>query len=66
MSEKIIIIIEGHNFDVTDFANKHPGGAFFFKKFNGKDATNEFNKIKGHSDGYVLGILDELLIGPVD
>ena len=32
--EKIIIFIEGYKFDVTDYIDKHPGGAKILKKFN--------------------------------
>ena len=28
-----IIIIDNHYFDVTEYANKHPGGANIIKKF---------------------------------
>ena len=64
--EKIIIIIDDHYFDVTEYAKTHPGGIRILKKFHLKDATDEFNKIKGHSDGYALGLLDKFCIGPVD
>ena len=52
--EKIIIIIDDHYFDVTEYAKTHPGGIRILKKFHLKDSTDEFNKIKGHSDGYAL------------
>lgn len=64
--EKIIIIIDGYYFDVTEYSKTHPGGIRILKKFHLKDATDEFNKIKGHSDGYALGLLDKFCIGPVD
>lgn len=64
--EKIIIIIDDHYFDVTEYAKTHPGGLRILKKFHLKDATDEFNKIKGHSDGYALGLLEKFCIGPVD
>jgi len=60
---KIIIIIDDYKFDVTTFAYKHPGGLEILKKFNGKDATKEFNEIKGHNESYVLNLLDEFCIG---
>lgn len=64
--EKIIIIIDDHYFDVTEYAKTHPGGIRILKKFHLKDSTDEFNKIKGHSDGYALGLLDKFCIGPVN
>ena len=50
MSDKIIIKIDDYLFDVTEYANNHPGGYNILKKLNNKDATEEFNSIKGHSD----------------
>ena len=63
MSKKIIIIIDGYKFDVTEFADKHPGGRKILEKFNGKDATKEFNEMKGHNETYVLNLLDKFCIG---
>ena len=33
------------------------------KKFNKKDTTEVFNQLRGHHDGYVLGLVDEFCIG---
>ena len=63
---KIIIFIDGYKFDVTKYAKSHPGGKQILQKYNNKNATNAFNEIKGHSDGNVLGILDEFCIGKVN
>lgn len=62
----IIIIIDNHYFDVTEYANKHPGGANIIKKFHLKDATIAFNKIKGHLLQYVEIILNKMRIGHID
>ena len=64
--EKIIVIIEGYKFDLTEYANSHPGGVKLLKKFHNKDATEEFNRIKGHSDGYALGLMEKYCLGPVE
>jgi len=61
--EKLIIIIDGHKFDVSEYSSDHPGGIGVFRKFNGKDATKEFNEVKGHCDSYVDGLLDKFCIG---
>ena len=66
MSNRIIIIIDGYKFDVTDFAKDHPGGSRILKKFHGKDATDEFNAIKGHGDAYALNLLEKYCIGKKD
>ena len=65
-ANKIIIIIDDHEFDVTKYANDHPGGKKILQKYNKKDATTAFNEVRGHCDGYVLHLLDEFCIGKVD
>lgn len=55
---KIFVKMEGHWFDVSSF--DHPGGSL--KKYHLKDTTDVFNQIRDHSDGYVLGELEELEI----
>ncbi len=62
-SNKVIIIIDGFKFDVTEYVHIHPGGKKNLRKFNGKDATKEFNEVKGHCDSYVDGLLDKYCIG---
>ena len=57
------IKIDDYLFDVTEYANNHPGGYNILKKLNNKDATEEFNSIKGQSDSYVYGLLDKFCIG---
>tara|TARA_B100000161_G_C33280039_1_gene293807 strand:+ start:108 stop:329 length:222 start_codon:yes stop_codon:yes gene_type:complete len=64
--EKIIIIIDDYYFDVTNYAKYHPGGQKILKKYHLKDATKEFNSIKGHGDEYALSLLDQFCIGPVE
>tara|TARA_Y100000590_G_C14835389_1_gene681833 strand:+ start:31 stop:243 length:213 start_codon:yes stop_codon:yes gene_type:complete len=65
-NSKIIVIIDNYKFDVTKYANDHPGGYEILKKYNGKDATEEFNNVGGHCDTYVDELLDKFCIGPVD
>ena len=60
--KKIVIFIDGYKFDVTEYANNHPGGRKILEKYNGKDATKAFNDVRGHCDGYVLGLLEEMEI----
>ena len=60
---KVIIIIDDYKFDVTEYLYEHPGGKKILKKFNNKDATKAFNEVRGHSDGYCLGLLDKFCIG---
>ena len=65
-SNKIIIFIDNYKFDVTEYAQAHPGGKKILQKYNHKDATKAFNEVKGHGDGYALSLLDEFCIGKVD
>ena len=65
-STKIIIFIDNYKFDVTEYAPTHPGGKKILQKYNHKDATKAFNEVKGHGDGYALGLLDKFCIGQVD
>ena len=57
MSQKIIIKIDDHYFDVTDYAKKHPGGKKILERYHMKDATLSFNAIKGHGEAYVTELL---------
>jgi len=65
-SNKIIIYIDNYKFDVTEYAHKHPGGKKILQKYNNKDATEAFNIIKGHFDGYAIDLLEQFCIGPCD
>ena len=65
-SNKIIIFIDNYKFDVTEYAHTHPGGKKILQKYNNKNATKAFNEVKGHGDGYALGLLDKFCIGKVD
>ena len=61
VSNKIYIQIDKSWFDLTDYTD-HPGGTQIFKEYHLKDATNLFNKIKGHGDSLVFDKLEELEI----
>ena len=53
MTDSIIIIIDNHKFDVTDYIDEHPGGRDILIQNNGNDVTQLFNECGGHFDGYV-------------
>jgi cytochrome b involved in lipid metabolism len=57
-TDKIYIKIENHWFDLTDY-KEHPGGIKILKKYHLKDATKEFNNIKGHTDILVDNLLNK-------
>ena len=60
----IIVIIDNYYFDLTKYSN-HPGGKRILKKFHLKDATEEFNAVKGHGDEFAINELDKYCIGPI-
>lgn len=66
MNDNIIIIIDDYYFDVTKYANIHPGGKRILKKYHMKDATTEFNSIKGHCDTFVIDEFSKYCIGQVN
>ena len=59
--EKIYVKIDSHWFDLTAYSN-HPGGTAILRRYHLKDATEAFKEVKGHSDAYVDGCLDDYLI----
>ena len=61
IDDKIYIKIDNFWFDLTNYKD-HPGGLRILKKYHLKDATNDFNLIKGHSDGFAEGKLMEFEI----
>ena len=42
----IVVKIDGHDVDVTDYAREHPGGAAVLRKFHGRDASKAFHAAK--------------------
>ena len=56
-------------YDITSFYDKHPGGSEILRKYDGKDATNAFNRAR-HSahakdmmrDYIVIGNTNDIII----
>ena len=59
--EKAWVVINGKVYDVTEFAEEHPGGEHLIQEVFGKDATEGFESVT-HSDA-AMEILEELYIG---
>ncbi|OQE42191.1 hypothetical protein PENCOP_c004G07064 [Penicillium coprophilum] len=61
--EGLYIIIDNNVFDVTKFADEHPGGAKILKRVAGKDASKQFWKY--HNESVLKKYSPKLKIGEV-
>uniref|UniRef100_A0A804PRN6 Cytochrome b5 heme-binding domain-containing protein n=1 Tax=Zea mays TaxID=4577 RepID=A0A804PRN6_MAIZE len=52
-------------YDVTKFLEDHPGGDDVLLSSTGKDATDDFEDVGGHSNT-ARAMMDEYLVGEVD
>lgn len=57
---KTILIINGIEYDLTEFLDLHPGGQSIIKKYANRDATDTF--IKAHNDNKVWKLIDKYRI----
>ena len=55
------IALHGNVYDLTEYANRHPGGAGIVRVLAGTDGTTEFEKF--HSESYLLSIQGDM-VGP--
>ena len=55
------IIVNTHIYDVTEFANIHPGGKQLLYSIAGQDATEYFYEL--HREEILLEVGDEYVIG---
>ncbi|OJJ45658.1 hypothetical protein ASPZODRAFT_68480 [Penicilliopsis zonata CBS 506.65] len=61
--ESLYVIIHGKVYDVTGYADEHPGGADILMEVAGADGTDGFDDI-GHSEG-AKTTLEGLLVGRI-
>ena len=61
LQSKLYVKIDSAWFDLTHYTD-HPGGTAILRKYHCKDATAEFNSVKGHSDTFVDAQLDKYII----
>ncbi|KKK17720.1 hypothetical protein P175DRAFT_0503434 [Aspergillus ochraceoroseus IBT 24754] len=59
----LYIIIDNAVYNVSEFADEHPGGAKILKRVAGKDASKQFWKY--HNDGVLKKYAAKLKIGDV-
>eukprot|EP00527_Entomoneis_sp_CCMP2396_P004876 CAMPEP_0198140122 /NCGR_PEP_ID=MMETSP1443-20131203/3334_1 /TAXON_ID=186043 /ORGANISM="Entomoneis sp., Strain CCMP2396" /LENGTH=360 /DNA_ID=CAMNT_0043802455 /DNA_START=63 /DNA_END=1142 /DNA_ORIENTATION=- len=64
IDDECIIAIDGHQYNLTDWANAHPGGVNILRKFHGKNATAGFYAA-GHSDE-AIQLLERFQIKEMD
>lgn len=63
-ASRVVVIIDGGIYDVTEFVNLHPGGQELLLKFNRRDASNAFHKTRHSIEAikilpkYCIGILE--------
>lgn len=62
-ADGMYIIIDSGVYDVTKFADEHPGGAKILKRMAGKDSTKQFWKYHGKNVLQKYG--DKLKVGDV-
>ena len=58
ISNELILTINNTKYNLTSWQNNHPGGYKILQKYNNKDATKEFYKIK-HSQ-YAIELLEKI------
>jgi len=62
--EDLWVIIDGNVYNVTDFAEEHPGGDVPLMENAGRDASDPFKDV-GHTDG-AMELLTEYHIGVIE
>lgn len=58
----LLCIIDAKVYDLTDFVDAHPGGAFVLQQVSGKDATVDFYNLHRQS---VLQQYSDLCVGSI-
>ena len=61
ISDDCWIIVNTHIYDVTEFANIHPGGKALIHSVAGQDATEYFYEL--HREEILLEVGDEYVVG---
>jgi len=60
-----ILIYSGKVVDVTEFKEKHPGGAESINKWIGKDITYAFDKVESHKTKTAMRDIEQFTIGEI-
>jgi len=65
INNTIVVIIDGYVYDLTTFADTHPGGRKILERYNGLDATELFYSNEIHNSEWVKEILELYCLGTV-
>ena len=47
-ADRLLLAVDGHIYNVTDFAGRHPGGAGLLEKYAGRDVTDVLRDDTSH------------------
>lgn len=59
------VVVDDRVYDVTQFADEHPGGREILLREKGTDATEAFREVSFHDSSRAKGLLHDQLIGVV-
>ena len=65
LNDNIYVKINGHWFDLTNY-KIHPAGTNILRKYHLKDASKQFNIIKGHHKNFIQDKLFEYEIKDIN
>lgn len=65
MADRVIVVLDQYVYDLTQFADSHPGGRAILDGCRGKDVTMNFDQVWAHDTDAVRTTLDRYCIGHV-
>ena len=66
-SDSLWLILNDKVYDVTSFAQDHPGGPEILYELAGTDATTDFNSVSDHlNNKHVSELLEKFYIGDLE
>lgn len=54
IDQECVITVHGSRYNLTAWANAHPGGSGILKKFNGRDASKAFEAVHHSAEAYAM------------
>jgi hypothetical protein len=65
MADRVIVVLDQYVYDLTQFADSHPGGRAILDGCRGKDVTMIFDQVGAHDTDAVRSTLDRYCLGHV-